>query len=123
MLTALLRGKGHEVLSFVENSNEEGDTETRFEEWVETEKAEQSFQYDTQSAMESDAVIYIGPSGKDAAAECGIAFAKGVPLCGLWAKGEDFGLMRKMFSEWAYNYQEALNFIERVEIDMTTTEQ
>jgi hypothetical protein len=101
MLTALLRGKEHEVLSFVENCNEEGSPKFNFEQWVETEKAEQSFDYDTYGAMNADAVIYIGPSGKDAAAECGMAYARGVPIIGLWAKGEDFGLMRKMMTLWA----------------------
>jgi hypothetical protein len=112
MLTDMLRDKGHEVLSFIENSNEEGSADLPFEEWVETEKAEQSFQYDTQSAMDADVVIYVGPSGKDAAAECGIAYACCKPIIGLSGKGEDFGLMRKMFTWWVDDYREALATVE-----------
>lgn len=99
MLTSLLRAKGHEVLSFVENNHGEGHGAEKpipFEEWIRTDQAERSFDYDTLGAMQSDMVIYIGPSGTDAWAEIGAAFAKGRPIVGLWAKGEPAGLMRKM---------------------------
>jgi len=122
MLTALIRQKGHEVLSFIENCNEEGSHGFSFEEWIKTPKADQSFEYDTTAAMESDALIYLGPSGKDAAAECGMAYARGVPIIGLRSKGEDFGLMRKMMCAWVDNYREALEVVDRVEIDYTTIE-
>lgn len=122
MITALLREEKHEVFSFIENCNEEGNKNFNFEDWVLTERADQSFEYDTTSAMESDAVIYIGPSGKDASAECGMAYARGVPIIGLWAKGEDLGLMRKMMSIWCNNYIDVLTAIENIEIDLSTHE-
>lgn len=114
MLTALLREQRHEVLSFVENNYGEGASVQKpidFEKWILTEKAEQSFLYDTTGAIESDLVIYISPSGKDAAAECGMAYAKGVPIIGLHAKGEDFGLMRKMMTSWYYHYNDLLEAV------------
>lgn len=115
MLTALLRDLDHEVLSFVENNHgERPDSKNLpFEEWVRTEDAEKSFAYDTNGAMHSDLVIYISPSGKDAAAELGMAYAKGVPIIGLYAKGEDFGLMRKMMSSWVKDYEELLEALEQ----------
>lgn len=40
-----------------------------------------------------------------------MAYAKGVPIIGLHAKGEDFGLMRKMVRKWYSNYKELLEDI------------
>jgi hypothetical protein len=57
-------------------------------------------------------VIYVAPSGKDAAAECGMAYAQNVPIIGLHAKGEDFGLMRKMMIAWLHDYKDVLNLVD-----------
>lgn len=114
MLTALLRERGHEVKSWVEQNYGEGygaQKPMNFELWVHTESAQKSFDFDTTGAMECDTLIYIGPAGKDAAAECGMAYAKGVRMLALYAKGEDFGLMRKMFSRWYDHYTELLSDI------------
>src|SRR6188768_3835026 len=110
MFTALLRESGHEVLSFVENNRGENPNSSAnekvfekpvpFEEWLTTEDAQRSFVYDTSGAMQSDLVIYISPSGTDAWAEVGAAYASKVPIFGLWAKGEQVGLMRKMVHVW-----------------------
>ena len=106
LLTHVLRTAGHEVRSFVENNYGEGhgpDKRMDFEEWIRTEQADSSFMYDTKGATESDLVVYVGPSGTDAWAEVGAAWAVGVPVYGLWAKGEQAGLMRKMvmwFERW-----------------------
>jgi len=114
MMTALLRDRGHEVLSFVENNYGEGhgpDKPVNFEEWVQTEQAYSSFVYDTTGATSSDLVIYIGPSGTDAWAEVGMAWAAGVPVLGLWAKGEQAGLMR-MIVGWRDRYQDLLKLVD-----------
>lgn len=116
MMTFLLRDKfpGITIWSFVENNYGEGHSAIKpmpFEDWVKTEKAVQSFKYDTTSASTADLVIYIGPSGKDAAAEVGIAWAKGVRIIGLYAKGEDFGLMRKLIHPWFERYSEVLKYV------------
>ena len=111
MLTALLREKDHQVISWVENNYGENHIED-FEKWIETDKAQQSFEFDTQGVINSDMVIYISQSGKDAAAECGMAWAKGIPIIGLASKGEDFGLMRKMMRVWFTRYTEVINWIE-----------
>lgn len=113
MLSWFLRDEGHEILSFVENNYGEGHNHIAekpmpFEQWVQSPESDQSFQYDTTGATKADLVIYIGPSGKDAAAECGMAWASGIPIYGLHAKGEDFGLMRKMFTQWFYRYQDLM---------------
>lgn len=115
MLTAMLRERGHEVLSFVENNYGEGHSAkkpTDFEAWVLTPQADKSFRYDTDGATKSQLVIYISPSGKDAAAEIGAAWASGVEIVGLYAKGEDFGLMRKMVSFWFERYDELLRWLD-----------
>lgn len=99
MLTDVLRSSGHEIASFIENNYGEGhgpDKPMNFDEWVETDQADRSFLYDVRNATRSDLVVYIGPSGTDAWAEVGAAYASGLPVYGLWAKGEQSGLMRKM---------------------------
>lgn len=115
LLTAKLREYDIQVLSFVENSFGEGyDIECAdmgFEAWVKTENAEKAFIYDTRGAMECDAFIYLGPSGKDAAAEVGMCYGqrlagRTIPMYALYAKGEDFGLMRKVFDAWFSRWQD-----------------
>ncbi|HEX7906249.1 MAG TPA: hypothetical protein VF487_20385 [Chitinophagaceae bacterium] len=120
MLTALLREKGHEVILWVENNY--GETHNHvtkkfsFEEWVNSSEADQSFEFDTKGATESDLVIYYGPSGKDACAELGAAWAKGVIIFGLYAKGEDIGLMRKMCHSWSSRYTQILDQVEQYQL-------
>jgi len=114
MLTSLLRSAGHQVLSFVEKAvSDEGRSEIKFdfEQWINSEDGEQKFIYDIEGATNSDMVVYISPSGTDAWAEVGAAWASGVPIIGLYAKGEPAGLMRKMVI-WAYDYQEVLSLIK-----------
>jgi hypothetical protein len=117
MLTTMLRAKGHGVVSWVENNYGEGHNHVTknfdFETWVNTEASDQSFEFDTDGAKNCDLLIYVGPSGKDAAAECAMAWACGKPVIGLWAKGEDFGLMRKMFTEWYDRYPDLLEAVDR----------
>lgn len=119
MLTTLLREKGHEVVSWVENNYGENHNHVTkkfpFEEWVKTDEAEQAFQFDTFGATQSDLVIYYGPAGKDACAELGAAWAAGVEVIGLYAKGEDLGLMRKMVGHWFDRYTDLLGVIDRME--------
>lgn len=113
MLTSLLRSGGHTVLSFVEKAvADEGRTEIKFdfEAWINSEDGHQKFMYDTEGATKSDVVIYIGPSGTDAWAEVRAAWASGVPIIGLYAKGEPSGLMRKMVM-WVYSYQAVIDAI------------
>lgn len=114
MMTDLLRERGHEVLSFVENSFEEGVCEAGkdfdFESWVKTESADRAFHYDMNGATKTDLVIYIGPSGTDAWAEVGAAWARCVPVYGLAAKGEQAGLMRKMVT-WFFDHRDLLEAV------------
>lgn len=115
MLTAMLRKMDIEVLSFVENNHGEGHGANKpinFDEWVWTEQGEKSFKYDTAGATKSDLVIYIGPSGTDAWAEVGAAWAAGVPIIGLWAKGEPAGLMRRMVT-WFDDYMSLLKWVKK----------
>lgn len=114
MLTNTLRQNGHEVLSFIENSYGDGhgpEKPVSFEEWVNTGQAVNSFVYGTNAAATSDLIIYIGPSGTDAWAEVGIAYGSGIPVYGLWAKGEQIGIMRKMV-EWFARYPDLLDAID-----------
>lgn len=122
MLTGLLRRDKHEVLSFVENNHGEvGTLSTRhlatengnpipFDEWVWSERGRKSFEYDTGSATSADLVIYLGPSGTDAWAEVGAAWAAGIPIFGLHAKGEQAGLMRRMVN-WFMDYTALLDSV------------
>jgi hypothetical protein len=125
MLTDQLRLDGHTIFSFVENNHGENPNSSineakaekpvPFDEWCLSPDGERSFKYDTDGAMLSDLVIYLGPSGKDAAAECGMAFGRGVPIIGLWSKGEDFGLMRRMMLVWFHDYRQLLTFVEEMQ--------
>lgn len=118
MLTDILMGNNYDVKCFVRNCYQpdrtEADNNFDFESWVETPMADKCFKYDVDGATLSDLVIYIGPSGKDAAAECGAAWAKCVPIIGLHAKGEDFGLMRKMFTKWFDDYKDMIEYVNEL---------
>lgn len=114
LLTKALREQEYEVISWVENNY--GETHNHvtgkfpFEEWVASPESDQSFMFDTDGAMNCDLFIYLGPAGKDAAAECGMAYAKKIPMIALYSKGEDFGLMRKMFIQWFSRVDNLLEF-------------
>lgn len=116
LLTEILRKNGHNIDSWVENNFGENHNHVTnkqtFEEWVNSEDSIQSFNYDTTGATTCDLFIYVGPSGKDAAAECGMAWAKNIPMVALWAKGEDFGLMRKMFEAIVDRYTDLLDYVK-----------
>ena len=117
MLTSLLRERGHKVLSFVENNFGEGHGANKpmdFEKWVYTDKADSSFRYDTEGATTSDLVVYISPSGTDAWAEVGAAWGVGVAVFGLWAKGEQSGLMRKMMTAWFDRHVDLLAAVDEL---------
>lgn len=124
MLTFYLRAEGYEVLSFVENNYGEGHGSVKpmnFEEWVLTDKAENSFRYDTDGASKSDLVVYLSPSGPDAWAEVGIAYASNVPIVGLWAKGEQIGLMRKLVTKWLPSVKDLLGLLRDMQAEMDKT--
>lgn len=116
MLTALLEQRGHEVISFVRRAVE---TETYekmmfdLEAWIVSEDGAAKFKYDTDGATKSDLVIYVGPSGTDAWAEVGAAWGNGVLILGLYSKGEQSGLMRRMVI-WHRSYQELLKAVDEV---------
>lgn len=103
LLTEALRAQGHEVISWIENNYGEFHNHVTkkldFEAWVNSGESNQSFLFDTEGAATCDLFIYYAPAGKDAAAEAGIAYGsvRSPKMWALWAKGEDFGLMRKMF--------------------------
>jgi hypothetical protein len=86
MLTEMLRARGHEVISFVEKAvSDEGRANLKFDvdAWIESSEGGRKFHYDLRGAVDSDLVIYIGPSGTDAWAEVGAAYASGNPIVGL----------------------------------------
>ena len=116
MLTAELRKRNHDVVSFVENNFYELEIAKTlgFDQWVNSEGGRNAFEYDTNGATKSDFVIYISPSGKDAAAEVGAAWASGIEIWGLYAKGEDFGLMRRMVNRWFDRVADMLQEIDRI---------
>lgn len=107
LLTDLLEQTGHEVVSFVREAVTSGEFRVgggTLETWIESADGERKFVFDLQGATGADVVIYIGSSDTDAWAEVGAAWACGVPVLGLWAKGEPAGLMRRMVS-WFNDYR------------------
>jgi len=116
MLTDLLRARGWTVFSFVEKAGRDEDLAKNqkrdtFDEWVWSQAGDDKFHWDTDSCTHVDLVIYLGPSGTDAWAEVGAAWAAGVPVVGLHAKGEQAGLMRRMMTKWYNNHTEMLDEI------------
>lgn len=112
MLTALLEAEKHTVVSFVRAAVEAEGRDLKFdiEAWIESPDGEAKFRYDTDGATKSDLVIYIGPSGTDAWAEVGAAWGSCVPVYGLWSKGEQAGLMRRMVT-WFKGYADLLDAV------------
>lgn len=116
MLTDMLRQRQHDVISFVEKAvTDEGRGNLKFDvdAWIASDDGLSKFEYDTNGATKSDLVIYIGPSGTDAWAEVGAAWAAKRPIIGLWAKGEQAGLMRRMVS-WCSDFRELLTAVDTV---------
>ncbi len=123
MLTDCLRDRGYEILSFVENKHgeqaghvavgEDGKS-VPLDEWIWSERGGASFEFDTNSATGADCVIYIGPSGTDAWAEIGAAWASGVPILALHAKGEQSGLMRRMATQWYSDHRTLLDDLDKL---------
>lgn len=115
LLTWHLEQAGHEVLSFVRKAVESEGRDLKFdvEKWIMSDDGAEKFAYDTVSATTSDLVIYIGPSGVDAWAEVGAAWASGRPVWALWTKGEQVGLMRRM-ARWFKDVFELLRKIEEL---------
>ncbi len=126
MLTKLLREiEGVEVRSFVEKAVTDegrGGLKFNFDAWVWSDDGKEKFRFDTEGATESDLVIYIGPSGTDAWAEVGAAWACHVPVIGLWAKGEPAGLMRHMV-RWFDNFQSILTQVTDVYMKPTNQQE
>jgi hypothetical protein len=118
MLTALIRFRGHDVKSFVENAFNEGyyanAQKMNFWDWYNSENGEGAFAYDSGWAANADVVVYLCPSGKDAMCEIGIAYAKERPILGLYAKGEDDGLMHKCITEWFDDFPDLLAAIDYI---------
>lgn len=115
MLTSMLENRGHTVNSFVREAVKTEDYKNMdfdIDKWINSEDGAAKFKYDTESAMNCELVIYISPSGMDAAAECGMAYAKGVPVVGLHAKGENLGLMRRMMDQWYFNYRDIIRAVD-----------
>lgn len=122
MMTQSLRLAGHEVKSFVEHEGSAGHfAALPFDKWVMSSDGLDCFLYDTSGATDSDLVIYLGPSGCDAWAEIGAAWARGVTVLGLWAKGEQIGLMRRMVSEGFWKYADLLARVNEIEKERTAT--
>lgn len=119
MLTDILeRNHRHEVLSFVRNNHGEQAGHIAMsqgkpiglDEWIWSDRGRKSFEYDTSSATTADLVVYLGPSGNDAWAEVGAAWAARIPIFGLMAKGEQVGLMRRMVN-WFGDYKAMIHLI------------
>lgn len=121
MLTYLLRQRNAVVISWIENNyGEKSIHPTKrlpFEDWMKTQSARESFEFDTDGATKCDIFIYYAPSGKDACAELGAAFGACVPMIiGLYSPGEDLGLMRKMCGQWFETHEQLLNYLDAINL-------
>jgi hypothetical protein len=120
LLTEELRRLGFGVVSWIENNYGEYHNHVTkkmdFEEWVNSPASDQSFTFDIDGAMTCDVFIYYAPAGMDAAAELGAAYGYGKKtIIGLWSKGENLGLMRKMVGRWFSRPAELINYLKNIE--------
>ena len=117
LLTMELRRRGHSVHSFVEQALED---ELVFDDpnWIWTEQGRGKFEFDIAGASESELVIYIGPSGTDAWAEVGVAYANNIPVIGFYAKGEGQGLMQRMMRDWHQNAAALLRDVSNLAFEL-----
>lgn len=114
MLTALLREKGHEIISWIENSYEEELYKgyDDFSQWLKSENGWKAFDFDTEGAMNCDLLILYTYAGNDAHAEMALAYAKGIPVIGLLSNGYQKGLMAKMVTQWHARYTDLLEAVD-----------
>lgn len=116
MLTALLREKGHEVISWVENNYGENHNHVTkkfsFDEWLNSEESDASFEFDTNGCKECDLMIFYTYAGCDAHAELGVAWAHNKIILGFYQKGAELGLMSKMIRDWVSRYTDVLDYVE-----------
>jgi hypothetical protein len=114
MLTQLLEDQGHTVFSFVRNAAEDRSklAYQDLDQWIESEDGRAKFVFDITAATTSDLVIYLGPSGCDAWAEVGAAYGRGVPVLGLWAKGEPVSLMRRLIRSWHRDFRSLISKVQ-----------
>lgn len=114
MLTALLREKGHEIISWIENSYEEQLYEgaDNMRKWIQSPNGIKAFAFDTDGAMYCDLLIFYTYAGNDAHAELALAWTNKIPIIGLHQKGYDPGLMSRMVTIWCYRYTEVLEMVD-----------
>ena len=113
MLSRLLEEKNHVIVSFVREGVKPNEVDEfgGFDAWVWSDNGEEKFLFDMSGAMMSDLVIYIGPSGTDAWAEVGAAWASKVPVYGITGKGEPSGLTRRMI-QWCDDIDHLISSVE-----------
>lgn len=122
MLTAMLREDGHRVESFIERASGQEDRAGRAGEidaWIASDDGKAKFEFDVQAATSCDLVVYVGPSGLDAWAEVGAAWGAKIPIVGLWAKGEQIGLNRRMVGRW---YTSVVELVTDLAVDPNCAE-
>lgn len=114
MLTDLLRGMGHTVVSWIENSYDEHLYEgyEKMKEWINSTNGQKAFDFDTEGAMTCDLLIFYTYAGNDAHAEMALAYTRSVPIIGLHQKGYEEGLMSKMVTTWCDRYTEVLDEVQ-----------
>ena len=117
MMTDLLHKKGHSISSFIRINRSEKTNlldPRSFKNWLSSQNAHNVFEYNTQSAMTSDVVIYLGPSGPDTWAEIGVAFGcnNECDIIGITNnRTEKIGLNQKMI-KWFDNHYELIEHID-----------
>ena len=120
LLTRELERMGHKVVSFVRVAGRVPtgfDLTPKLDEWIASADGARKFAFDLKGATESDVVIYLGPSGADAWAEIGAAWAAKRTILALTAKGETIGLCRRMVTAWAPTIDILLEYVAAADRD------
>lgn len=95
LLQTRLRGQGHTMLDWLRLAPPlpPGLTPEERRAALDTDKHREVFSFCAAACANADLVIYLGPSGQDAACEAGMAFASGVPVAALYSPLEAPGAM------------------------------
>ncbi|MGL4606800.1 MAG: hypothetical protein ACRCU3_04980 [Eubacteriaceae bacterium] len=117
MLTDLLEGNGHTVLSWIREGRPEEAflSQKELTHFIQSSEGQRVFDFCITSVTSADLVIYVGPSGCDAWGEIGAAYGSKIPIFGLMAKAEQVGLMRHMIKHWFSSIADLLESVKELE--------
>lgn len=118
LLRDLLIGQGHNILDWTVLAPPLADSLTVEErrKALDSDERGDIYTFCEQSCRQAELLIYLGPSGQDAACEVGMGYAAGRPVIGLAAPTEKPGLiLTRAVNIWVRDVRACLELVERLE--------